>query len=141
MSDKPNTLRTLQATSIFLASTAAGGNLGLSFFLIPRLLESPTPLMLRQWATSFHITKKIFPLMGTAAAITNFFLAYAFRRANVAAGGVVGGISTKSRLYLAAGVLCFGMVPYTVALLLPINTKLLRKVRISCPAFSLLLFL
>ena len=111
MPSEAASLRAVQAISIFASTTASGASLALSFFLVPRLLESPTPLMLRQWVNSFNVTKKVFPVLGHLAGLSYFYLAY----------------KTKSRLFLTAGVLCAGMTPYTFGVIMPTNRKLMAK--------------
>ena len=49
MAETPTSIRAAQAAAIFLSAFSAGTNLSLSYFVVPRLLESPTPLMLQQW--------------------------------------------------------------------------------------------
>ena len=107
----PGGIRALQAATI-LASTAAGvGNASLSLFVIPRLLESPTPLMLRQWKNMHALTHLIFPPPIVLSGLAYFYLAYA----------------TRSRLYALAGALCAGATPWTWTLMMPLNRKLLRR--------------
>ena len=112
MPSESATVRAAQTASILVSTLAGGANLALSFFVIPRLLESPTPLMLRQWANSFNVTKKVFPVLGHLAGLNFFYLAY----------------KTKSRLFLTAGLLCASNAPYTLAVLMPTNRKLFAKV-------------
>jgi hypothetical protein len=117
MSSQPSTsIRAVQAATI-LASTAAGaGNLSLSLFVIPRILESPTPLMLRQWHNMFRRTSLVFPPPIILSGFAYFFLAYASR-----------GVPGRARWYALAGALCSSVSPWTWTFLIPINKKLLRK--------------
>lgn len=109
-------IRALQAAAIFLPVLASGINLAASILLVPRLLESPTPLMLRQWAKNMAFSRVLFPatLYPTAAAL--YLLAWHFR------GGDV-----RGRLYLAAGLLCSGVGPYTWMVVMPTNRRILGK--------------
>ena len=107
----PGGIRALQAATI-LASTAAGvGNASLSLFVIPRLLESPTPLMLRQWKNMHALTHLIFPPPIILSGLAYFYLAYA----------------TRSRLYAVAGAFCAAATPWTWTLMMPLNRKLLAR--------------
>ena len=115
---KPLSIRLAQATALFVSSTAAGVSLSISAFVIPPLLESPTPLMLRQWKGAFQRGRRTMPAAGEAAALAYFYLAYRFGLRHGLAG----------RLYLLAGGLCVGIVPYTLAVIMPTNRKLLKKV-------------
>lgn len=116
-------IRTAQATSIFLSALSCGVNLADSFLLVPRLLESPTPLMVRQWQRSYNITVVFFPSILQPVAAIFYYLSWHFRRAG---GG--GGASTQSKLYLAAGLLCSAIGPYTWFVVFPTNKKIMRKV-------------
>ncbi|KAK9418513.1 hypothetical protein SUNI508_08001 [Seiridium unicorne] len=114
MSKLPAHIRLTQATSIALLTTASGLNLGLSFFVVPRLLESPTALMLRQWGNMYKVTSKtLAPALMLPVAL-NAYLAYS--------------LPGKSRIYGFVAALAFSILPYTYALLMPINRKLLSKV-------------
>lgn len=114
MAELPPHIRLTQATSIALLTTASGLNLGLSFFVVPRLLESPTALMLRQWGSMFRVSSKTLP---PALILPVFLNAYLACR-----------LPGKARIYSFATALAFSILPYTYALLVPINRKLLKKV-------------
>jgi hypothetical protein len=65
-------VRIAQAIGLTTLSAVAGANFALSAFLVPRILESPTPLLLRQWKHSFEAGKKgLLPLISIGA--TSFF--------------------------------------------------------------------
>ncbi|KAK3328933.1 hypothetical protein B0H66DRAFT_539769 [Apodospora peruviana] len=114
-------IRLLQIGSPLLTALLSGLSLSTSTLLVPRLLESPSPLMLKQWHATFTQGRNtIVPLSGAAAA--GFaFLAYTLRNA-----GSVGG-SNKARAYLLSAALCVGIVPYTVVVMMPTNLKLMKK--------------
>lgn len=112
------TIRTAEAATIFISTLTAGGNLALSFLVVPRLLESPTPLMLRQWVNSYSITKVVFPALCSLSGLSYLFLSYHHHHSAVA---------SKARAYLAAGLLCLSVMPYTGFLIVPTNKKILRK--------------
>ncbi|OLN85509.1 hypothetical protein CCHL11_08071 [Colletotrichum chlorophyti] len=117
MSSQPPTLRHLQTSTVFVNTTLAGLSLGVSIFVIPRLLESPTPLMLRQWNNMGKRTSRVFPIPTMLCALSYWYLAYAARR-----------IPTRSRLFAVAGALCFSIAPWTRLFLTSINRKLWDKV-------------
>lgn len=112
-------IRTAEAATIFLSTLTAGGNLALSFLVVPRLLESPTPLMLRQWVNSYNITKVVFPALGSLSGLSYLFLSYHHHHHSA--------VASKARAYLAAGLLCLSVMPYTGFLIVPTNKKILRK--------------
>ncbi|OHE92062.1 hypothetical protein CORC01_12643 [Colletotrichum orchidophilum] len=116
MSSQSHPLRNIQTSTVFVNTTLAGLNLGLSVFVIPRLLESPTPLMLRQWSNMYKRTSRFFPLSILFCALSYWYMAYAVRH-----------LPSKSRLLAAAGGLCFTIVPWTGFFILSINKKLFRK--------------
>lgn len=111
-------IRTAQVASIFLSTFAAGTSSAVAFLFIPRLLESPTPLMLRHWLKIYNINKIFFPIVGDSAAAGFYLLSWYFRR--------TGGVSSK--LYLAAGLACSSIGPYTWLVVFPTNKKLMRKI-------------
>ncbi|KDN67264.1 hypothetical protein CSUB01_11388 [Colletotrichum sublineola] len=119
MSSQPNSIRAVHATTVFATTALAGLNLGLSVFVVPRLLESPTPLMLRQWSGMFLRAGRVFPLPVLACALSYWYMAY-----HHAARHLPGG---KSRLLAAAGALCFTIVPWTKFFLVDINGELNRR--------------
>lgn len=111
-------IRATEAASIFLSTLTAGSNLALSILVVPRLLESPTPLMLRQWVNSYRLTRVLFPSLASVTGLSYLFLSYHHHRSAAA---------TKARAYLGAGLLCLSIMPYTAAFVLPTNWKILRK--------------
>lgn len=112
-------IRTAEAASIFLSTLTAGSNLALSILVVPRLLESPTPLMLRQWVNSYRRTRIIYPSMASVTGLSYLFLSYHHHRS----------AATKAKAYLGAGLLCLSIIPYTAAFVLPTNWKILGKAK------------
>lgn len=112
----PSTLlRTAEAASISLALLSSGVALAESFLLVPRLLESPVPLMLRQWASTFHTSKRFFRTGTLPVAATFYLLAWTDSSERAA------------RLYLAAAILYSSVGPYTWLVVMPTNRELLRR--------------
>ncbi|KAL1888488.1 hypothetical protein Sste5346_009532 [Sporothrix stenoceras] len=116
-------VRGAQAASIFISAAAAGGALGISTFLVPRILESPTGVMLRQWGRTFQASKIAFPGAATAAAAAFGFVYYKTANATSPTSLEV----TASSLPLVAAGLCLAIVPYTFLVLRPTNKELLAK--------------
>ncbi|KAK0746376.1 hypothetical protein B0T18DRAFT_429349 [Schizothecium vesticola] len=108
----PTPIRLAQTSAILLSSSLAGVSLAFSAFLVPRLLDLPVPLMLVQWRATFHQGSKTMPPAAAAAAALYFYLAAAHRR------------SARGVYYLTAGVLSFGIIPYTVAFMMATNRML-----------------
>lgn len=115
----PPAIRATEAAAIFLSTLTAGSNLALSILVVPRLLESPTPLMLRQWVNSYRRTRIIYPSLASVTGLSYLFLSYHHHRSAAAA--------IKAKAYLGAGLLCLSIIPYTAAFVLPTNWKILRK--------------
>lgn len=122
----PPSIRAAQATTVLLPTFTCGVNFAASFFLVPRLLESPTPLMVRQWLRFYNTASIFYPAMLQPAAAVLFFLSWHFRGMTTFGGG--GSIFTRSRLYLCAGLLCLGPGPYTWFVIGPTNKKIMRKI-------------
>ena len=114
----PTAIRVAQTASIVLSAAAAGGNLGLSTNLIPRLLESPAELMLRQWQHMFDSSKIMYPGMAVAASLAHGYIYMSARRTLGAAA---------SKLPLLAAGLSLAIVPYTVVVLFPTNRELIKR--------------
>lgn len=120
-------VRGAQAASIFISAAAAGGCLGLSTFVVPRLLEAPTGLMLRQWGRTFHSGKIVFP--GAAATAAAAFGYVYFKTANATSPSSLE--VTASTLPLVAAGLCLAIVPYTFLVLRPTNKELIAKAALA----------
>ncbi|GKT95978.1 DUF1772 domain containing protein [Colletotrichum tofieldiae] len=117
MSSPPNPLRNIQAPTVFVNTALAGLSMGVSVFVVPRLLESPTPLMLRQWSNMFERARRVLPLPTLLCALSYWYMAYTVRH-----------LPSQSRLLAAAGAFCFTVVPWTKFFLVSINRKLFKKV-------------
>ncbi|KAL2018414.1 hypothetical protein VTK56DRAFT_892 [Thermocarpiscus australiensis] len=121
----PPSIRLTQATALFLSSLASGVSLSLSALVVPRLLESPTPLMLHQWARTFAAGRATMPPAALATAAAYAWLAV---KATTTTPGVVvggGGGSRAGCYYAAAAALSVGVVPYTWAFMMRTNRRLL----------------
>ncbi len=106
------TVRTLQSTALLLSSLSAGTVLTLSTFLVPRLLESPTPIMLTQWSRTYARGAATVPFAAATSAAAYLWL------------GLVGAGHKGGRLYLVASALTVGIVPYTVGVMFGTNGRL-----------------
>jgi hypothetical protein len=77
MSDTPLPIRLVQTIGITTSSILAGSVASASFALVPRLLESPTPLLLKQWGNAYNAGKKNAPPFAVLSSACYFYLAYA----------------------------------------------------------------
>jgi hypothetical protein len=115
MNDIKLPIRVAQCVGITTAAALAGANLSISFTTVPRLLESPPHLLLKQWSNLFNQGKAFFPLASLISAGSFFFLAYKETD------------KLKLKSWAAAGALSVGIVPYTFLTMMYTNRKLLGK--------------
>ncbi|KAI1401772.1 hypothetical protein F4819DRAFT_457152 [Hypoxylon fuscum] len=113
MSNPPPSIRALQATSIALLTSTAGLSASLSFFVIPRLLESPTPVLIRQFGRMLSSAHQLLPLPLVLPGVLHAYLAYQ--------------LPDKARWYAAAAALTFSTLPWTRAVMMPVNRKMEAK--------------
>jgi len=116
MTVSPLPIRLAQTLGLTTSLLLGGANLALSILLVPRLLESPTPLLLRQWHAAYLLGKRSFPPLALLSSLSYFFLAY---KGDALDGNRMG--------YLVAGLLTVGIVPYTVAFMQSTNRKLIER--------------
>jgi len=117
----PTAVSLLQILNISTASCLTGITLSTSFILVPRLLESPTPLLLQQWQRAYLAGRSRFAPLFALNGLLCFYLAWATRHLPASAA------IRKSTGYLAAGFCALGILPYTLLVIKPTNDKLLRK--------------
>jgi hypothetical protein len=121
--NNPIPIRIAQVLGITTSALLAGNTLSLSFFTISRLLESPTPLMLRQWKSMFLAEKVVSPPAATLAALSYFYLSY---KSHVSSSSPF--VSNSASIsYAVAGLLSTGVIAYTFGIQTPTNIKLLKK--------------
>ncbi|GAB1310169.1 Noranthrone monooxygenase [Madurella fahalii] len=106
--------KVVQTTSLLLSTVSSGVSLSFSVFVTPRLLESPTPLMLGQWRRTYALGAATMPLAAVASAAAYAWLALRTPGA-------------RGRGFLAAAALTAGIVPYTWAFMLGVNRRLAEK--------------
>lgn len=115
MTDVQLPIRLAQCVGITATSALAGASLSISFISVPRLLESPPHLLLKQWNNLYQQGKAFFPTASIIPAASFFFLAYKETD------------KLKLKLFATAGTLALGMMPYTILFMLYTNKKLLDK--------------
>lgn len=117
MSDDAYILKIRIAQTLGITSSAilAGYVASASFAVVPRLLESPTPLLLRQWNNAYLAGKKYAPPFAALSSACYFYLASKAPQ-------------SKYYGYIVAGTLTVGIIPYTLAVMVDTNKKLLAKV-------------
>jgi len=120
MSTKPPTLRLAESAALFLSGSLTGLSFASTILLVPRLLESPVPLMLTQW-TNAYIWGKTY--MGPTALATSSIYLYLASRA--------GKGTSRANAYIAAAVLMVGIVPYTLGVMFRTNQKLQGRARVA----------
>ncbi|KAJ8059194.1 hypothetical protein OCU04_012165 [Sclerotinia nivalis] len=116
MTDVQLPIRLAQCVGITASSAIAGASLSISFIAVPRLLESPPHLLLKQWNNLFQQGKAFFPFASMIPAASFFFLAY--KQTD----------KLKLKMFATAGALAVGIMPYTILFMMHTNKKLLGKV-------------
>jgi Anthrone oxygenase len=119
--DAPIVIRLAQTLGITSSLLLGGISLGFSAFTVPRLLESPTPLMLRQWKKMYIAGRNFAIPCAFLSSLSFFYLAYSTHSSNPFSG------SGDAVAYAVAGALSIGIIPVTLVVLLPTNNKLERK--------------
>ncbi|KAI2622430.1 hypothetical protein GGR54DRAFT_63598 [Hypoxylon sp. NC1633] len=110
------TLRLLQATAITVLTSSAGLSASLSLFTIPRLLTSPTPVLIRQFNAMLAAAHAYLPLPLVLPSLAHLYLAWA--------------LPGKTRLYVVAAVLSLTTLPWTSVAMLPLNRAMARKLEV-----------
>lgn len=134
-SQPPTAVRAVQATAVLLAATTAGANAGLSAFAIPRILggaRGSAAAAAQQWAAMFVATSRVFPMpMVFVPALLNTFLAWFFFSSPLSSGSSGGGGGRKGvflgSIYATVAAATLSIVPYTLAVLGPLNRMLLAR--------------
>ncbi|KAL1844365.1 hypothetical protein VTJ49DRAFT_44 [Mycothermus thermophilus] len=101
-------VRLAQGTALFLSSVVTGVSFSLSAFLVPRLLESPTPIMLTQLRRTSARAKHTMPFLVLGSAASYLYLSLGSRYFHPHLLTL-----SQTRAYLAAAALTLGIVPYT----------------------------
>ncbi|CAJ2499686.1 Uu.00g025390.m01.CDS01 [Anthostomella pinea] len=113
---RPPSIRLAQATTIALLTTTAGLSASLSLFVAPRLLESPTPLLTRQFGAMVSVTQRILPVPQILLpGLAHAYLAYQ--------------LPDKMRSYALAAAMSLSTAVWTWTVMMPINRKMGRKIQ------------
>ena len=90
----------------------------LSFLAVPAWLIAPSPLLVRQWQLSYDVGKIMNPAIAIVSAISYGYLSYK----------LYGGLNhPKAEMYGLSALVSFGVVPYTMLVMLSTNQKLFKK--------------
>ncbi|GAP88776.1 hypothetical protein SAMD00023353_1202040 [Rosellinia necatrix] len=116
MPSTPTSLTVAAGISIVASGWAAGMGTGLSVFGIPTILNggASSEVMVRQWRFQFHRGTAIMPGLGVLNAVNYWTVAYRCWSRGL-----------EWRGFAAAGVSTFFMVPFTLAFIMGINSRLL----------------
>ncbi|KAJ1324554.1 Anthrone oxygenase [Microdochium nivale] len=139
-------IRSLQAASVIFAGTASGLSVGLSVFVVPRILELPTHLLVRHFNHVLDVARKLMPPMLLLPGLMNAALAAGLRWLEVRSLAGTGGaarafassrVGTTSstlfrglapwKFYAAAAVVSFSMVPYTLIVMQPMDRMMVAR--------------
>ncbi|KAH8598961.1 hypothetical protein B0O99DRAFT_683694 [Bisporella sp. PMI_857] len=122
---EPIPIRVAQTLGLSSSLVLAGASFSLSAYVVPSILSSPAPLLLRQWHTMFARGKAQIPTVALISALSYSYLAYS-------SSSSASSWSAKRTQYTIAGVLAVGLVPYTVLFMKGTNDKLFALIeRIS----------
>jgi Domain of unknown function (DUF1772) len=113
----PIPVRIAKGLAIGLSIFGGGGGVAVSNGAIRVILESPVPIMLRQWSNIFAIGQRMFPPIAAIATASYCYIAY-------------DAFSTDSPyvLYLTAACCSLGALPVTFGIVGPISRKLHKKI-------------
>lgn len=111
----PSSLRVLQTIGLTTTAILAGTSASFSLYTVPRVLESPTPLLLKQFKHMFKAGHDSVPPVTMIAASSLLYLAYDSHAAG----------SPAWRGYATAAALALGILPYTVIVMRSTNKVLL----------------
>jgi hypothetical protein len=120
MADVPTSIRLAQVIGLTMSSAIAGTVVTISAMLVPRLLESPSPLLLKQWKHTFDVGKATVPPLAGICALCFGYLAYEAKRSPSA-------LPRLWQMYATSAVLCIGIAPYTLTAMASTNNKLEKK--------------
>jgi hypothetical protein len=120
MADTPISIRLAQVIGLTMSSAIAGSVVTISAMLVPRLLESPSPLLLKQWKHAFDVGKATIPPLAGICSLCFGYLAYEAKRAPNA-------IPRLWQMYTASALLCIGIAPYTLTAMASTNNKIIKK--------------
>ncbi|KFY23827.1 hypothetical protein V493_05616 [Pseudogymnoascus sp. VKM F-4281 (FW-2241)] len=113
----PNSARVLQTIGLTTTAILTGASASFSLYTVPRLLQSPTPLLLKQFKHMYASGHDSIPTATVVAATSLLYLAYDSR--------AVG--SPAWRGYATAAALALGIVPYTLIVMMGTNKVLLDR--------------
>jgi hypothetical protein len=117
--------RLLQTLGLTTTSILAGLSLSISVFLVPALLQSPTPLLLSQWRRAYHAGARTMAPLALLASSIHIYLAYSSYSHFALSELVWSPLKHQWRGYLAAAALAGGIVPYTLLLMRGTNNALM----------------
>ena len=120
MAESPLPIRLAHTIGLTTVAAMAGASFSLSAFLVPRLLESPSPLLLKQWKSVFLQSRASFPPLSV---LCTSILLYAAYRAKDAPNAM----QHQWKIYLVSGLLTISAIPYTLIIMEPADRKLLEK--------------
>ncbi|KAI1475437.1 hypothetical protein K445DRAFT_313932 [Daldinia sp. EC12] len=110
----PSSIRALQALTILLLTTTSGATASLSVFLVPRLMESPTRLMVEQFLRAASTSRRVLSVPLVLPGLLHAYLAYL--------------VPGKTRLYAVAAALTLSTLPWTRFAMAPLNRKLEERI-------------
>ncbi|TVY49368.1 hypothetical protein LCER1_G007911, partial [Lachnellula cervina] len=117
----PLPIRLAQTLGLTAAGLLAGSSISFSLVALPRILESPTPLLIQQWKNLFNAGKLWMPPFALLSSSLLFYLASQARSRSPSSASVA---PDRFWGYVGAGVLALSIVPYTVLFMSGTNARL-----------------
>jgi hypothetical protein len=119
--DSPTLVRSAHLLGISSSIFLSGFSFAASFYTMPALSHASLPVQLLGWLEVYDLGKLISPPVGAASSVLWGYLTYAAysRKAD--------GLFRKSwHSYLAAGLLTFAILPWTLVIMMPSNKTLME---------------
>jgi hypothetical protein len=111
-------LRVAKALGVGFSLFGGGGGIAVSQAAVKRVLESPGPLMLKQWSAIYTTGARMFPPISALATASYLYVAYAYANAG-------DGPQTPYLGYSMAAACCgTAAVPVTFGLVEPVSRQL-----------------
>ncbi|KAI9847679.1 MAG: hypothetical protein M1837_001927 [Sclerophora amabilis] len=120
MTDLPTSIRVAQALGITTSAFISGLTFANSYQSIPPTLQSPAPLLLRQWRYQFNFGVRTVPPLVLAVFAQMSYVAYYYYHLDDPSEAV------KWTYFMAAGIATFSNIPFTFAFIMP-TTKSIAK--------------
>lgn len=101
-----------------------------SYLGLPALALAPVALRLRQWLVIYDLGKLVSPTVAAASSVAWGYITYISYATRELPGTSISG-TPRWVLYGVAGLATFGILPWTVAVMMPTNNELIRRAKLE----------